>query len=49
VRQQVVELLNDYLRVPMILEEIDRYIVPPALGKRAGVLGAIALAKEVTG
>ena len=48
-RQQVAELLNDYIHMPAILEEIEGYIVPPALGKRAGVLGAIALAEEVAG
>lgn len=47
VRQRVLDLLNDYVRAPAILEEIDRYIVPPALGKRAGVLGAIALGQLV--
>jgi fructokinase len=46
VRQNVQELLNGYLQVPAILEQIDQYIVPAALGSRAGVLGAIALAKR---
>jgi hypothetical protein len=27
----------------MVLDKIDEYIVPPALGGRAGMLGAIAL------
>jgi fructokinase len=44
VRRHVVELLNGYLRSPALGEEIDDFIVPPALGPRAGVLGAIALA-----
>ncbi len=44
VRQSVKELLNGYIRSNVILEEIDTYIVPPALGKQAGVLGAIGLA-----
>ena len=46
IREEVRQLLNEYLQVPAILEQIDRYIVPAALGDRAGVLGAIALAKR---
>jgi fructokinase len=45
VRAEVQRLLNGYVQVPAILTEIDRYIVPPALGSRAGVLGAVALAE----
>ncbi|UCF37595.1 MAG: ROK family protein [Acidobacteriota bacterium] len=45
VRQEVVSLLNAYVRSPAILEGIDTLIVPPALGNRAGVLGGIALAQ----
>lgn len=44
IRQQVRELLAGYLRVPEAVERMEAYIVPPALGGRAGVLGAIALA-----
>jgi fructokinase len=47
VRQNVQQLLNGYLQVPAILEQIDQYIVPAALGNRAGVLGAIALARKM--
>jgi fructokinase len=39
-------LLNAYVRAPEILERIDGYVVPPALGGRAGVLGALALAQR---
>jgi fructokinase len=46
VRRRVRELLNGYLPVPAILDQIDDYIVPPGLGDRAGVLGAIALAQH---
>lgn len=49
VRQKVVEQLNGYISVPEILTDIDHYIVPPALGNRAGVLGAIALAQTTFG
>ena len=44
VRAEVQQLLNGYVQSPAILEQIDDYIVPPGLGSRAGVLGAIALA-----
>lgn len=47
VRRKVQQLLNGYVQSPTILEQIDRYIVPPGLGNRAGVLGAIALAEQV--
>jgi fructokinase len=47
VRRRVRELLNGYIPVPAILDQIDDYIVPPGLGDRAGVLGAIALAQHV--
>lgn len=44
IRDRVQQLLKGYIRAPEIQEHIDEYIVPPALGDRAGVLGAIALA-----
>lgn len=44
IRGQVLALLNGYIQAPEILERIGEYIVPPALGGDAGVLGAIALA-----
>ena len=46
VRRQVRELLNGYIQSPAILERIDEYIVAPGLGRRAGVLGALALAER---
>lgn len=49
VREKVKMLLNNYIQAPAILERIDEYIVPPALGRRAGVLGAIALAQWAEG
>lgn len=44
VRRNVQEYLQGYLKSPQIIEAIDQYIVPPALGNHAGALGAIALA-----
>jgi len=46
IRLKVQQLLNGYVQVPAITENIQAYIVPPKLGQRAGVLGAIALAKQ---
>jgi len=46
VRRRVQALLNEYLPVPAILDQIDDYIVPPGLGNRSGVLGALALAQR---
>lgn len=48
VRRKVPQLLNGYIQTPQILDHIDEYIVPPGLGGRAGVLGAIALAQRLT-
>jgi len=44
IRQKVSSSLNGYVK-HSILERMDEYIVPPSLGNRAGVLGAIALAQ----
>lgn len=49
VRRRVREILNGYVQAPAIQEDIDNYIVPPALGNRAGVLGAIALGQRAAG
>jgi fructokinase len=46
IRQEVQALLNEYVQAPAILDDIEGYIVPPALGGQAGVLGAIALAEQ---
>lgn len=47
VRSKVLKFLNGYIHSPTVLEKIDRYIVPPALGNRSGVLGAIAMAIDL--
>ncbi len=45
IHKHVIKSLNGYVQAPEILEDIDQYIQPPALGNRAGVLGALALAQ----
>ena len=46
IRVEVKSLLNGYLAVPEVEEQIKTYIVPPGLCGDAGVLGALALAHE---
>jgi fructokinase len=46
IRGRVKELLNGYIASPVFTGTMDEYIVPPALGRRSGVLGAMAMATE---
>jgi len=46
IHREVKSLLNGYIQSPTVLEGMDSYIVPPALGGRSGALGAIALAER---
>jgi len=46
VRARLPEALAGYVDVPAITERIDTYLVPPALGERSGVVGALTLARE---
>lgn len=45
VRERLCALNAGYLDTPMLGERVDSYLVAPALGDRAGVLGAVALAQ----
>jgi len=47
IRGNVQAVLNGYVQSPAVMKNIDEYIVLPALGGRAGMLGAIALAQNV--
>jgi fructokinase len=49
VRDRLRELVGGYLDTPLLGHDIDRYLVPPALGGNAGVLGAVALAQHSYG
>ena len=46
VRLRTLHWLGGYIDRSEILTAIERYIVPPALGSRAGVLGALCLALD---
>jgi len=43
-QQKVRKNLNRYITSPVIKGSMDGYIVPPGLGKRSGILGAMAMA-----
>jgi fructokinase len=47
IRRDVLAILNGYIQSDEILHHVERYIVEPGLGIRAGVLGALALASTV--
>ena len=49
VRVRVHELLAGYFTAPELAGDLGGYIVAPGLGDRAGVLGALELARTVTG
>lgn len=44
IRQRLLDCLGGYIDRREILVDMDRYVVPPMLGIRAGILGALALA-----
>lgn len=48
VRDRLSGVLAGYVEAPTLGDEIDTYVIPPALGPRAGVLGAIELARTAT-
>lgn len=45
-RRELVRLLAGYVRSPAIVDGIDSYVVAPGLGSRAGLSGALALARR---
>jgi fructokinase len=47
IRQELLRRLQGYIRAQEILEDIDNFVAPPALGERSGVSGALVLAEDV--
>lgn len=43
---RVKKMLNNYIHMEEITDNIEKYIVLPSLGKKAGILGALVLAKK---
>ena len=46
VRRQLKALLNGYIQAPEVLDDMDGYVVAPALGRRSGAIGALVLAAQ---
>ena len=47
VRSQVKQFINGYIQASVFVDQIDQYILPPALGNRSGGLGAIAMTRRL--
>lgn len=48
IHKKVQHLLNGYLTLPQVSDQIDNYIVSPGLGDHAGIIGALMLAKQAS-
>lgn len=46
IRQELQRRLSGYIQAREILEDIDNFVVPPGLGERSGVAGALVLAEN---
>lgn len=46
IRQEILKILNGYVRSDVILNQIDSYVVAPGLKNHSGVTGAFALAMD---
>jgi fructokinase len=46
VRKELQRVLNGYVQSVALGDGIDRYVVPPRLGNRSGVLGSLILAEQ---
>jgi fructokinase len=46
IRRELARLLNGYVRAKELTDNLDAYVVPPKLGNRAGICGALFLAER---
>ena len=46
IRSELIRLLNGYVRSKELIENIEQYVVPPELGNRSGIVGALVLAEK---
>ena len=46
VRAELLRILNGYVRSKDLIENVEQYVVPPKLGNRSGIAGALVLAQQ---
>jgi len=46
IRAELLRILNGYVRSKDLIENVDEYVVPPKLGNRSGIAGALVLAEQ---
>jgi fructokinase len=46
IQGELVQLLNGYVQSKELIERVDQYVVPPSLGNRVGIAGALVLAEQ---
>jgi len=46
IREDLGRLLNGYVRAKELMENLNQYVIPPKLGNRSGIVGALVLAEQ---
>ena len=46
IRADLARLLNGYVRAKELMENLNQYVIPPRLGNRSGIIGALVLAER---
>jgi len=46
IREDLRRLLNGYVRAKELMENLKQYVIPPKLGNRSGIVGALVLAEQ---
>ncbi|HMG99809.1 MAG TPA: ROK family protein [Terriglobales bacterium] len=46
IRENLARLLNGYVRAKELRENLNQYVIPPRLGNRSGIIGALVLAEH---
>jgi fructokinase len=46
IREELKRLLNGYVQAKELIENLNQYVIPPRLGNRSGIVGALVLAEQ---